>query len=108
MNSRIKKQLTSSPTRRGYKSVCVLVVYWDSKGNENDGYKQADRIAKVFPEGFGYEVETFPIPARMSRMALEHKVSSILLRLDSSSLFILHYGGHADPDDKRCRSVWAA
>ncbi len=109
MNSRIRKQLTSSPTRRDYKFVSVLVVYWASKGNENHGYKEeGDQIAEVFQEGYGYEVETFPIPARMSEVALDHKISSVLLRLDSSSLFILHYGGHADPDEKSYKSVWAA
>lgn len=92
-----------------YDKVTVLVLYWAEDDFSPSCAEEAKKVVDLFRTDFQYEVQIFPIPTRNSRNLLEQAVVNFKCVNDSeSSLLIIFYSGHADPDEKRGKAVWAA
>ncbi|KAL8764555.1 MAG: hypothetical protein Q9209_007972 [Squamulea sp. 1 TL-2023] len=104
-------QLENWKAINAYKSVSVLVIYWED-GDVPGFKKEALDIGHLFREGFHYAVDTFAIPTKDSHRKLDTRINALLDdHGHSDHLIIIHYGGHGDPDDAATQeqlSVWAA
>jgi hypothetical protein len=81
---------------------------------------EAQEFGRFLKDNFKFEVEDFAIPSSKGHRRLRRFVEDSLddasaraKELNSSSLLILHYGGHGDRNDDKHkgqerRSVWAA
>lgn len=98
-------------TRNEYKSISVLVIYWQE--GDNPGFqKEASEIGELFATHFHYNVEYYEIPSKKSYIELDKKINSFLdAHGEPDHLIIIHYGGHGDRDDENAHkklAVWAA
>lgn len=97
-----------------YDRVGVLVLCWAEDDFAIPCRAEVQRIVHVLENGYRYEVETFLIPAensRASRNALEEAVVRFKRKYDvdwETNLMLVYYTGHADPDERRGKAVWAA
>ena len=103
--------LESWKVNNRYKSVCVLVIYWED--GDIAGFKQeAHDIADLFERSFFYNVAFFAIPSKDSHRKLDIRINSFLDEYGHQDhLMIVHYGGHGDPNDANTEdqlSIWAA
>lgn len=115
----LNDRLQSSIHGRYYEKTSALVLYWQ------DGHKsyrdEARLVTRLLQEDLQYPVVEFPIPSSNSYAELMQLITRTLIDIgatsatqkSSSSLLIIHYGGHGDKDDDRHagqerRSVWAA
>ena len=98
-------------SRNDYKSVSVLVLYWQ-EGDLPGFKKEAYEIGELFATHFHYDIEYYEIPSNNSHMELDKKVNSFLDDHGGPDhLMIFHYGGHGDPDnetEQKKLAVWAA
>jgi hypothetical protein len=97
-----------------YDRVGVLVLCWAEDDFPISCRAEALKIADVMGNGYRFEVETFLIPVENSRAAqnsLEEAVVGFKRKYDvdgEANLMIVYYSGHADPDERRGKAVWAA
>lgn len=92
-----------------YDKVAALVLYWAEDDFNPSCAEEAKKVVDLFRTDLQYEVQTFPIPMSNSRNLLEQAVVNFKCINDGeSSLLIIYYSGHADPDEKRGKAVWAA
>ncbi|KAK3361027.1 hypothetical protein B0T24DRAFT_643367 [Lasiosphaeria ovina] len=97
-----------------YDRVGVLVLCWAEDDFTISCQTEAQRIIDVFQAEYRYEVHQFFIPvqnSRASQNALEQAVVGFKREYDvdgEANLMIVYYTGHADPDERRGKAVWAA
>src|SRR5947207_2738207 len=92
-----------------YDKVAALILYWAEDDFNPSCAEEAKKVIDLFRTDFQYEVQIFPIPMSNSRNLLEQAVVNFKCVNDSeSNLLIIYYSGHADPDEKRDKAVWAA
>ncbi|KAI9779801.1 MAG: hypothetical protein M1816_003337 [Peltula sp. TS41687] len=92
-----------------YDKVAALVLYWAEDDFNPSCAEEAKKVVDLFRTDLQYEVQIFPIPMINSRNLLEQAVVNFKCINDGeSSLLIIYYSGHADPDEKRGKAVWAA
>ena len=98
------------PTRSfPYEKAAVLILYWAEDDFQPPCEGEANEVRDLFSHRFLYETVVFRIPSENSRNALEKAVVDFKYAHDaSSSLMIIYYSGHGDPDDLRGKAVWAA
>ena len=92
-----------------YKSVSVLVIYWED--SDNEGFRrEGHQIGNLFEQKLHYNVYYFSIPTKNSHMKLDERINEFLRDYgDPNQLMIIHYGGHGDEDVSAGRlAVWAA
>lgn len=108
----LARAFSDSPSQ--YDRVGVLVLCWAEDDFAISCKIEAQRIVDLLKKRFRYEVETCLIPAensRAARNALEETVVRFKRRYDvdgEANLMIVYYTGHADPDERRGKAVWAA
>ena len=93
-----------------YEDVFVSLIIWEE--SDDKGFaKEAQELKELF-EGFNYTAEIFKIPSADSHTSLlQHVIDVGKKTKGRDTLTVIHYGGHADPDDDRGRNrraVWAA
>jgi hypothetical protein len=92
-----------------YDKVAVLILYWLEDDFLSPCANEAQKVVDLFSRDFQYETEIFPIPSLNSQNLLEQRVVNFKCANDSeSSLLIVYYSGHGDPDVDRGKAVWAA
>jgi len=92
-----------------YEKVSALVLYWAEDDFETSCAEEAQKVVELFQTDLNYDVQVFPIPITNSWNLLLQAVVNFMCFNDShSSLLIIYYSGHADPDEKRGKAVWAA
>jgi hypothetical protein len=92
-----------------YSKVAVLLLYWAEDDFQPSCKDEASSIRELFRTRFSYDTVTFEIPLKNSYNALEKAVVDFKWPNDSeSSLMIIYYSGHGDPDEVRGKAVWAA
>ena len=92
-----------------YSKVAVLLLYWAEEDFQPSCKDEAGSIRELFKTRFLYNTMTFEIPSKNSYNALEKAVVDFKWPNDSeSSLMIIYYSGHGDPDEVRGKAVWAA
>lgn len=89
-----------------YREVYVLLLSWedDDLGVRNE----IRRLEAVFRDFYGYTVEQWKIPSRVSHNALVYRIMQSLQDFESNDkLFITYYGGHGYMnDDRQCVWLW--
>jgi hypothetical protein len=110
--AQLNRELTSLSPSGTYRTVEVLVLYWE---DGDEGYQVEGRaVRRMFEDLFRYSVTEFAIPSTESYFHLLGLISHTLTKRDSGpALLIIHYGGHGDRDDDKHsgqerRAVWAA
>ena len=116
-NEALRQQLNSAleleewRIRNEYKSVSVLVLYWQD-GDHPGFKKEAYQIGELFANYFHYDIQYYEIPSDNSHIALDKEINSFLEDHGGpDQLMIFHYGGHGDADDEKEQkklAVWAA
>jgi hypothetical protein len=96
-----------------YDRVAVLVLYWLEDDFTQPCAKEAEKVVDIFKNNFKYETQIFPIPSTNAQSALEQTISAFKYRNEptnhlESTLLIVYYSGHGDPDLKSGKAVWAA
>jgi hypothetical protein len=92
-----------------YDRVVVLILYWLEDDFRPSCAEEAQKVLDLFSKDFHYETEIFQIPSYNSQNLLEQAVVNFKCANDSdSSLLIVYYTGHGDPDEARGKAVWAA
>ena len=95
-----------------YDSIVVLLIHWEQ--SDDPGFKEeTEKLKDFFEIELGYDVKVYPIPSQKSYWCLDYEFNTILRHLEPSTLLIVHYGGHGDPDNNKDKgqdrgSVWAA
>lgn len=108
----LTRAFSDSPSQ--YDRVGVLVICWAEDDFATSCRTEAQRIVNVLGNRYRYEVETCLIPTENSRAArntLEEAVVRFKREYDvdgEANLMIVYYTGHADPDERRGKAVWAA
>lgn len=119
MDQTLNYRLLSLIHGRHYEKIHALVLYWQ---DGHPSYRiEAQLVTRLLRDDFQYFVVEFPIPSSNSYAELMQLISRTLIDIGastatqrlSSSLLIIHYGGHGDKDDDRHagqerRAVWAA
>jgi hypothetical protein len=113
---RINRELEKSARLSTYTSVQVLLITWQG---EEQGFKdEGKELGRMFQETFQYSAQEFEIPLESSYLRLHQFITHTALDLSASvnhtngsALLIIHYGGHADRNDRRNdgeekRAVW--
>ena len=77
-----------------YKSVSVLVIYWEQ--SDNEGFKtEGHEIGQFFARELSYNVFYFRIPSDKSNVKLDKRISEFLDdHGNKDQLAIIYYGGH--------------
>ena len=92
-----------------YAKAAVLVLHWAEDDFQPPCEAEAREIQELFSHKLFYDTVLFRIPSQNSRNALEKAVVDFKFTNDtSSSLMIIYYSGHGDPDIRRGKAVWAA
>jgi hypothetical protein len=91
----------------------VLIIYWLEDDFTPPCAKEAEKIVELFKHNFQYETQVFPVPSINAQSALEQRVSTFKYHNEpknylESTLLIVYYSGHGDPDLARGKAVWAA
>ncbi|KAH8655984.1 hypothetical protein BGZ60DRAFT_146472 [Tricladium varicosporioides] len=82
-----------------YTHVNVLLLYWEE--DDLGCLKEVKRLTAVLEEHFHYAVHSFIIPTRRSQALLQREISEFVLKHSlESTLTIIYYAGHGDPDDE--------
>ncbi|KAK0742066.1 hypothetical protein B0T21DRAFT_360589 [Apiosordaria backusii] len=97
-----------------YENVHVLVISW--KDGSHDFKREGEAVGRMFSDHFRYDVSYFDIPSSSSELHLLMAIAGCLVKIgepSETSLFIIHYGGHADPNDNKNNgeereSIWTA
>jgi hypothetical protein len=82
-----------------YTHVNVLLLYWEE--DDLGCQKELKKLTGILEEHFHYAVHTFVIPTRRSQALLQREISEFVLKYSlESTLTIIYYAGHGDPDDE--------
>ncbi len=111
LREHFERTLSGAFPTRGfpYSKAAVLILYWAEDDFRPPCEEEAREIQELFSQQFIYDTVVFRIPSENSRNALEKAVVDFKYANDaSSSLMIIYYSGHGDPDGKRGKAVWAA
>jgi hypothetical protein len=82
-----------------YTHVNTLLLYWE----EDDLGCQVEvkKLKDLLEQHFRYAVYTYVIPTRRSQALLQREISKFVLEYSlESTLTIVYYSGHGDPDDE--------
>ncbi|KAL2036725.1 hypothetical protein N7G274_010520 [Stereocaulon virgatum] len=90
-----------------YTSVYVLLLQWEA---DDIGVKEEiSQLRRVFRNQFNFDVENWYIPSSNSFHSLQDKIYQFQKAHQSRlELLIVYYGGHAEADTSRGRSIWHA
>ena len=90
-----------------YTSVYVLLLQWEA---DDIGVKEEIFLLRqVFRNQFNFNVENWYIPSSNSFHSLQDKIYDFQKAHQSKwELLIVYYGGHAEADTRRGRSIWHA
>jgi len=113
---RVNQELEKSARLSAYTSVKVLLISWEG---EEAGFRDEGRdLGRMFRETFQFSTQDFEIPLENSYLRTHQFITQSALTLSASvkhskgsALLIIHYGGHADRNDRRHdgeekRAVW--
>ena len=81
-NAKIRQKLNTALKLEGqrnntYKSVSVLVIYWEE--GDNEGFsKEGHQIGEFFDQKLHYNVYYFPIPSKDSHMRLDERINEFM------------------------------
>lgn len=92
-----------------YSQAAVLILYWDEDDFRPSCREEAQKVSHMFRVDFHYDTTVFQIPSVRPQHLLEQAVITFKCANDGdSSLLIVYYTGHGDPDESRNKAVWAA
>ena len=113
---RVNQELEKSARLSAYSRVEVLLISWEK---EEAGFKaEGDELGRMFRDLFQFSTQEFQIPLEDSHLRVHQFItqsalalSTLAKRTNSSALLIIHYGGHADRNDRKHdgeekRAVW--
>lgn len=89
--------------RPGITSVVIFICWWESARNLEYMRNNAQRLARLFREVYGYiDVEEYAIPTEITTADFGLNIQLKLQKIkgDTESLFIFYYGGHGIVTDK--------
>ncbi|KAL8987232.1 MAG: hypothetical protein Q9177_003541, partial [Variospora cf. flavescens] len=90
-----------------YTSVHVLLLRWAE--DDLNVLEELTILKRVFENQFQFATEQWDIPSQNSTRALQSKLYNFQdAHQEENELLIVYYGGHADADRRRGRSIWAA
>jgi hypothetical protein len=113
---KVNQKLEKSARLSTYANAQVLLVSWE--GEEPGFKKEGDDLGRMFRETFLFSTQDFEIPLADSHLRTHHFITQSALTLSESvkntkgsALLIIHYGGHADRNDRKHdgeekRAVW--
>jgi hypothetical protein len=82
-----------------YTHVNTLLLYWEE--DDLGCQKEVKKLKDLLEQHFRYAVYTFVIPTRRSQALLQREISKFVLEHSlESTLTIIYYSGHGDPDDE--------
>lgn len=90
--------------QHSYAAVYVLLLSW--KHDDLGVDIEIDKLAVVFGEAYGFQVERFLIPNEEPDEALAESLKGFVRRYQNPrSLLIVYYGGHGGLNDARL-ALW--
>ena len=90
-----------------YTSVYVLLLQWEA--DDIGVTEEISQLRQVFRNQFNFDVENWYIPSSNSFHSLQDKIYQFQKAHQSKrELLIVYYGGHAEADTRRGRSIWHA
>ncbi|KAL8670440.1 MAG: hypothetical protein Q9168_005021 [Polycauliona sp. 1 TL-2023] len=90
-----------------YTSVHVLLLRWVK--DDLNVQDELTSLGRVFEDQYHFATEQWNIPSLNSTRALQTKLYDFQnCHQSEDELLIVYYGGHADADRRRGRSIWAA
>jgi hypothetical protein len=82
-----------------YTHVNTLLLYWEE--DDLGCLKEVKKLKDLLEQHFRYAVYTFIIPTRRPQALLQREISKFVLEHSlESTLTIIYYSGHGDPDDE--------
>lgn len=106
MEQRVNKELEKSARLSAYTSAHALLLSWS--GEESSFRAEGNDLGRMFRDTLNFTTQDFEIPLEASYLRTHHFVTQSALDLSQavkhtkgSALLVIHYGGHADRNDRR-------